>query len=131
EHAVEKQATHPIEAAKAAPAATHHAEAPPPSAAETKAPQPAAGPYVIDFVTRPSGATINIGERSVVAPGQLELGNEIPDRMKVIAKKDGFQQSSAWIDRAGFESVDGKMWRRVYMTLPVEPPPAAATAQPH
>jgi Tfp pilus assembly protein PilZ len=92
-----------------------------------QAPAPTAKPevqYVIDFVSRPDGATITVGEQSLVTPGELNLG-AMPNRVKVIATKTGYQPSSAWVDRTGFSRVDGVLRRRVYMTLPVEQPAAA------
>ena len=38
-------------------------------------------------------------------------------RMKVTAKKAGYQSSSIWLQRSGFEAKDGKMVKRVYLTL--------------
>jgi Tfp pilus assembly protein PilZ len=124
---------------------------PPPSAADASATSPKPGsaanaaapagsqpaksearPYVIDFVTRPTGATVSIGELSVVAPGQLKLGTDIPNRLKVVAEKAGCEPSSAWIYRSDFERVEGTFWRRVYMTLPPEaatPPASPAKAK--
>jgi hypothetical protein len=133
----------PIDAPAAQPEVAAEPSTPPPTAATTQAPsapapaEPSSAPaanaksYVLDFVSRPVGATISVGERNVVAPGQIELGSEIPDRVKVLAKKPGFQQSSAWIERASFEHVSGTLWRRVvYMTLPAEQPGAAPAPVP-
>jgi hypothetical protein len=83
-------------------------------------------PWVIEFVTRPIGATIAVGGQSIVAPGSVRL-DAMPDRLRVTAKKPGFETSSAWLDRTGFSDVDGTHLRRVYMTLP-SPEPAAVQA---
>jgi hypothetical protein len=107
----------------AIPAAPPTAAATPDSAAPGKV-AAAKGDYVIDFVSRPNGATISVDDQSLVAPGEMNLG-PISNRVKVSASKTGFQPSSAWVDREGFQRVGGVMRRRVYMTLPVEDPTTA------
>jgi hypothetical protein len=82
----------------------------------------------MEFTSRPNGATVTVGDRSVVTPGRLVFGSDMPARVKVIAKKPGFQQSSAWIDHTGFENINGALVRHVTMILPAEaaaPSPAA------
>jgi hypothetical protein len=93
-----------------------------PQTATPTAETPAAtkGGFVMEFTSRPTGATVTVGDRNVVTPGRLEFGSDMPARVKVIAKKPGFQQSSAWIDHTGFENINGTLVRRVTMILPAE-----------
>jgi Tfp pilus assembly protein PilZ len=113
----------PGQAAEPAPTAQSAAAAGP-GVGATQAAEPEI-PYVIEFVSRPDGATITVGEQSLVTPGELNLG-AMPNRVKVIATKAGYQPSSAWVYRTDFKRVDGVLRRRVYMMLPVEQPAAKA-----
>ena len=79
------------------------------------------GDHVISFVSRPEGATIAVGDKSIVAPGQMNIG-AMPTRVRVNATKDGFEASSAWVDTDGFKRVKGVFHKRVYMALHVEAP---------
>ena len=43
----------------------------------------------------------------------------MPDRVRVIAEKEGFESSSIWISNArDFQEADGVMRREVHMVLP-------------
>ncbi|MET0386007.1 MAG: PilZ domain-containing protein [Polyangiales bacterium] len=108
-----------ISAATAAPSVKPSAPAPP-SATNL--------PYVITFITRPSGATVTVGDRSVVAPADIELGN-MPAQVKVVAQKDGFTPSSIALERAEFVRSGDAMRRRVYLTLPPLSPGASVPSR--
>jgi hypothetical protein len=82
-------------------------------------------PYVITFITRPTGASVTIGQQTVVAPGDIDLGM-MPVRVKVVATKDGFQPTSAWLDRSDFVRSENVLRKRVYLTLPPIAAPATA-----
>jgi hypothetical protein len=88
-------------------------------------------PYVITFITRPTGANVTIGQQTVVAPGDIDLG-QMPVRVKVVASKEGFQPTSAWLDRNDFVRSENVLRKRVYLTLPplTAAPATAAKAAP-
>ena len=116
------------EAAPAAPAEP----APPPQAAGEPKPasgDAAPGDYVVEFVSKPSGATISIGDKSLVTPGEINLGSVMPKRVRVGASKDGYLPSSAWVDNTGFKRTGGVFRKRVYMSLPFEDPASEKPAR--
>lgn len=116
--------------AKPPTAAERAASTPPSAAAPAQAAIPADRPplangqlpYVLSFITRPIGATVTVGEQTVVAPGDMDLG-AMPPRVKVTAQKEGFENTSAWLDRqTEFVKSGNAMRRRVYLTLqPLKP----------
>ena len=115
----------PAPAPEAAPTEPAAAE-PPPQAASDPAPSASAagsGDYIVEFVSKPKGATITAGDKSIVAPGEINFG-VMPKRVKVGASKDGYLPSSAWVDNTGFKRVDGVFRKRVHMSLPFEDPAA-------
>jgi hypothetical protein len=134
--AAEEHAPTPAEPAEPAePAAAQPAE---PSPAQPETPEPSAetpaakttGPlfplpagqtgYVVEFVSRPNGATVTIDQKlTVVTPKEVNLGG-MPARVKITAKKEGFKSSSIWMTRDGFEHKDGAMRKRAYLTLKSE-----------
>jgi hypothetical protein len=86
-------------------------------------------PYVITFITRPAGANVTIGQQTVVAPGDIDLGL-MPVRVKVVASKEGFQSTSAWLDRSDFVRSENVLRKRVYLTLPPLTAAPASAARP-
>lgn len=118
--------------ATAAPQPTPQPTTPQTATPTAETPAATTGAFVMEFTSRPTGATVTVGDRNVVTPGRLEFGSDMPARVKVIAKKPGFQQSSAWIDHTGFENINGTLVRRVTMILPAEAAasPSAAPAHP-
>ena len=118
-----------VAAANAAPAAQPAtASATPPATPASDRPPLAPGqvPYIMSFVTRPSGASVTIGTQTVVAPGEMDLG-AMPPRVRVTAHKEGYESSSVWLDReTEFVRSAGAMRRKVYLTLPALKPAADA-----
>ena len=83
-------------------------------------------PRVIMFTSRPSGATVYVGDQSVETPGELNLG-AMPPRLRVTARKEGFESSTVWINNTSeFQKVSGVMRREVHFVLPTLPAPSAA-----
>ncbi|HET8937572.1 MAG TPA: PilZ domain-containing protein [Polyangiales bacterium] len=97
----------------------------------TSSAAPALGPgeiaHVIMFTSRPSGASIFVGNQSVVTPGELNVG-AMPTRVRVTAQKPGFESSTVWVNNvAEFQKVGGVMRREVHFVLPPLPAGAAPT----
>lgn len=77
-------------------------------------------PYIIEFVSRPPGATVIIDERlTVVTPKEVNMGG-MPARVKLTAKKEGYKSSSIWLGRDSFETKGGALRKRAYITLKAE-----------
>lgn len=118
----------PIAAEQSAPA-SHPAAAPPAAASSTaesaqKEPSAAELPRVIMFTSRPTGATVTVGDQTVTTPGELNLGN-MPPRIRVTAQKDGFESSTIWVNNTTeFQKVGDVMKREVHFVLPALPQPA-------
>jgi uncharacterized protein (TIGR02266 family) len=119
----------PTAAERAAASTPPSAAAPAHAAIPADRPPLAEGqlPYIMSFITRPTGATVTIGAQTVVAPGDMDLG-AMPPRVKVTAQKEGFENSSVWLDRqTEFVKSGNAMRRRVYLTLqPLKPGAEAA-----
>jgi len=117
----------------ATPAMRAATPAPPPSSTATS-PAPSrpalpAGqlPYIVTFITRPTGATVTVRDQTVVAPGDMNLG-AMPLHVLVTAQKEGFEPSSVWLERVEFIPSSDGLRRRVYLTLP--PLPAGSANKP-
>jgi hypothetical protein len=79
------------------------------------------------FTSRPSGASIFVGNQSVVTPGELNVG-AMPTRVRVTAQKPGFESSTVWINNtAEFVKVGSVLRREVHFVLPALPAGAAPT----
>jgi len=99
--------------------------APAPAAAATRPPLPPGQlPYVVTFLSRPTGAKVTVRGQSVVAPGDLDLGL-MPQRVRVVAEKDGFETISVWLERVEFVESRGALRRTVTMMLQPLPPTVA------
>jgi len=130
------------DASAAAPAAPPHEPAPQPEPVEAPPvaiePAPAAQPtpaavapeekptprYILEIVTKPEGARVTVGPHSVVAPGEIELG-ELTDTVVLKAEKTGYQSAAARIDRVGFMLDEGALRRRIVLKLTEQPKPEA------
>jgi hypothetical protein len=111
-------------------AATMQPEPTPASSAIERPAPPAA--YVLEVATTPDGARVTAGARELTTPGSIELG-QLEEPVQLMAEKDGFEPTSATIDRVGFMLEDGAMRRRIELTLTAraaqavpEPEPVAA-----
>jgi len=83
---------------------------------------------VIMFTSRPSGASVFVGDQTVTTPGELNLG-AMPSRIRVTAQKEGFESSTVWINNTTeFVKVGGVMRREVHFVLRALPPPPEAAA---
>ena len=109
------------------------AEPAPPAATPaptTNAPADPPPPYVLDVATNPPGARVTAGDKVLLAPGQLDLG-QLDEPMPLTAEHEGFEPAAATIDRVGFLLEDGAMRRRIELNLtaraaPSVPAPAKA-----
>jgi hypothetical protein len=84
-------------------------------------------PYIVTFITRPTGATVTVRDQTIIAPGDMNLG-AMPLHVLVTAQKEGFEASSVWLERVEFIPSSDGLRRRVYLTLPALP--AASSAKP-
>lgn len=85
---------------------------------------------VILFTSRPSGATVYVGEQSVVTPGELNLG-AMPPRIRVTAQKEGYEPSTVWLNNvAEFQKVGNVMRREAHFVLKALPAGAVTPGQP-
>ena len=120
----------PLPKEGAAPSSTTAA-----ATAQNKVEPPALPPgelaRVMMFTSRPSGASILVGDQTVTTPGELNLG-AMPPRIRVTAQKEGFESSTVWINNTSeFQKVGGVMRREVHFVLHALPAAAqAAPAQP-
>ena len=92
--------------------------------------------YVLQVVTTPGGAQVTAAGQSGVSPCSLELGT-LDGPVEVRASLAGYTPASASIDRIGFMLDDGRMRRRISLSLqelpkPLpEPEPVAKTPHHH
>jgi hypothetical protein len=124
--AVTGAAAHASKHGESAPAPPSAASAP--DSSKPRNARAASAAYVVTFITRPLGASVTVGDQTVVAPGDIDLGSA-PTHLKVVTKKPGFQTSSIWLDESMVDVATIGTSRRVYLTLQ----PAAegdATRQP-
>ena len=77
-------------------------------------------PYIVDFVSRPNEASLLVDDKvTITTPQTVNIG-AMPKKIRVTAKKKGYQSSSIWLEREDFEKKDGALRRRVYITLKSE-----------
>jgi uncharacterized protein (TIGR02266 family) len=111
-----------------APAAQAPAAQPAPTA-PSAAPQAPAPKYVLEIATDPDGALVRAGDKTLTAPGKLEL-DAIDEPLELTAQKDGFADATAMIDRVGFMLEDGALRRRMVLTLLPKQKPVPAEIAP-
>lgn len=116
----------PAKDASAHAAAMQPEPTPAPSAIE-RPPPPAA--YVLEVATTPDGARVTAGARELTTPGSIELG-QLEEPVQLTAAKDGFEPTTATIDRVGFMLEDGAMRRRIELTLTARAAEAVPAPEP-
>lgn len=123
--AAEPVATAAAVAPAAQPAPTAEAptaEAPtavPPAAVE---PAPAPSAYVLSVTTTPEGAQVTAGGQTALSPCTLELG-ALDTPVTVRAELAGYSPAESKIDRIGFMLDDGRLRRRINLSLRELPRP--------
>jgi hypothetical protein len=82
----------------------------------------AAPTYVLSVVTTPEGAQVTAAGQIGISPCSFELG-ALEAKIEVQATMEGHAPATAVIDRIGFMLDDGRMRRRISLSLPELPKP--------
>jgi len=85
-------------------------------------PTPAPAAYVLTVVTTPAGAQVTAAGQAGLSPCRFELG-ALETKVEVQATLPGYSPAVAVIDRIGFMLDDGRMRRRISLTLQELPKP--------